>query len=114
PCPCHERRDGAAHRHAGRIRRRNRGATRQDRGHSSGDRKARAMRGTKRPPAAEAKGSVPVSETAGVALLFGRVGFVRIVMSTSKRHALGLALFAIALLAAPISAPAQTWPQRPV
>ena len=35
-------------------------------------------------------------------------------MSTSKRHALRLALFAIALLAAPISAPAQTWPQRPV
>jgi tripartite-type tricarboxylate transporter receptor subunit TctC len=35
-------------------------------------------------------------------------------MSTSKRHALGLALFAIALLAAPISAPAQTWPQRPI
>jgi tripartite-type tricarboxylate transporter receptor subunit TctC len=35
-------------------------------------------------------------------------------MSTSKRYALGLALFAIALLAAPISASAQTWPQRPV
>jgi tripartite-type tricarboxylate transporter receptor subunit TctC len=35
-------------------------------------------------------------------------------MNASKRHALGLALFAIALQAAPISAPAQTWPQRPV
>ena len=35
-------------------------------------------------------------------------------MNTSKRHALRLALFAITLVAAPISAPAQTWPQRPV
>jgi hypothetical protein len=43
PRPRHERRDGAAHRHAGRIRRRNRGATRQGGGDPCRDGQAGAV-----------------------------------------------------------------------